>query len=52
MNIYFKFENGGSYINFQSGSVGNKLEISPISWSGSAATSATGDVVFIYKGEQ
>ena len=51
-DIFFKFENGGSFINFGSHKANSgSLQISPLAWSGSAAANAVGDVIFIYSGK-
>ena len=48
--ISFKFENGGDFINFGGNFASGTLNISPIAWQGSA-TNATGDVIFMYRGD-
>ncbi len=54
-NIFFKFNDADGYINFggtQQIATGEQpLAISPIAWSGSDGSSAAGDVIFVYKGE-
>ena len=50
----FKFNTTDGYVDFGDpvNLLGKTLEITPIAWSGSHADSATGDVIFMYRGEQ
>ena len=54
-DIFFLFEKNGNFINYGDNRDDNSVttfEIAPIAWSGSHASSAAGDVLFLYRGDQ